>query len=102
MRIPVSQMAGAQVLAGHAHVELVGTVIVSEIHEPKLGDNRPLEIKLPAESCTPRVVGALKEVLAGHPGPTQVFLHLMKDLEKSTVLRLGSEIPWRLCTTCRG
>jgi DNA polymerase-3 subunit alpha len=66
-------------------------LIVMEVSEARLGEDRPLEIKIPADSCTPKVVGALKEVLAGHPGSTQVFLHLQKDMEKSTVMRLGSQ-----------
>ncbi len=65
-------------------------LIVTEIREEKFGDNKPLKIKMPADSCTPNAVASLKEVLAGHPGPTQVFLELMKGLD-STTLRLGSE-----------
>jgi DNA polymerase III subunit alpha len=65
-------------------------MIGMEFLEPELGDARPLQIKLPVGSCTPQVVGRLKEVLAAHPGSTQVFLHLEKP-ERTTVLRLGSE-----------
>jgi DNA polymerase-3 subunit alpha len=65
-------------------------VIATEIHEPKLGDTMPLEIRLPLDSCTPDVVEQLKEVLSAHPGSTQVFLHLAKQA-RTTVLRLGSE-----------
>jgi DNA polymerase-3 subunit alpha len=65
-------------------------LIAMEFLEPELGDERPLQIKLPVGSCTPQVVGRLKEVLAAHPGSTQVFLHLEKP-ERTTVLRLGSE-----------
>jgi DNA polymerase III subunit alpha len=36
------------------------------------------------------MVEQLKDVLAGHPGSTQVFLHLAKS-RKTTVLRLGSD-----------
>lgn len=66
-------------------------LIASQVHEPKLGDDHPLEIKIPADSCTPNMVASLKDVLASHPGSTQVFLHLRKDMERSVVMRLGSE-----------
>ncbi|HEX2051061.1 MAG TPA: DNA polymerase III subunit alpha [Actinomycetota bacterium] len=66
-------------------VKMVGM----EFHEPKLGDV-PLEIRLPVDSCTPRVVDELKSVLASHPGSTQVFLRLDAPT-KTTTLRLGSE-----------
>ncbi len=65
-------------------------LIALELQEPNLAD-RPLVIKLPVESCTERVVGQLKEVLAGHPGSTQVFLELAREAQTKTVLRLGSE-----------
>ena len=39
---------------------------------------------------TESVIDRLKEVLGNHPGPTQVFLHLVRG-EERTVLRLGSE-----------
>ncbi len=61
-----------------------------EIREPALGENRPLEIKLPALACTASVIGSLKEVLRSHAGSTPVFLHLAAA-EQTTVLRLGSE-----------
>ena len=60
-----------------------------EIWEPRL-DERPFEIKVPAGACTPKLVGDLKNVLANHPGETQVLLHLDGGGE-TKVLRLGSE-----------
>jgi DNA polymerase III subunit alpha len=65
--------------------------IALEVYEPKLGLEEPLVINLPADACTPVVVEQLKDVLAGHPGSTQVFLHLAKS-QKTTVLRLGSDL----------
>jgi DNA polymerase-3 subunit alpha len=65
-------------------------LIALDVQEPNLAD-RPLVIKLPVDSCTERVVGQLKDVLAGHPGSTQVFLELAGAPKKRTVLRLGSE-----------
>jgi DNA polymerase-3 subunit alpha len=64
--------------------------IALEVYEPKLGVDEPLVINLPADACTPVVVEQLKDVLAGHPGSRQVFLHLAKR-QKTTVLRLGSD-----------
>ena len=64
--------------------------IAMEVHEPKLGIDDPLQIKLAVDSCTPKVVDQLKDVLSSHPGSTQVFLHLDSG-ERKVVLRLGSE-----------
>jgi DNA polymerase-3 subunit alpha len=61
-----------------------------EAHKPNLDVNRPLQITLAADSCTPALVDSLKEVLATHPGQTQVFLNLVSN-GKRTILRLGSE-----------
>ncbi|CAN5693624.1 DNA polymerase III subunit alpha [soil metagenome] len=65
-------------------------LIAMEVHEPNLALDRPLEISLAVDSCTHGVVDSLKEVLSGHPGTTQVFLHLLRG-EQRTVLRLSSE-----------
>jgi DNA polymerase-3 subunit alpha len=65
-------------------------MMAMEIHEPNLGVERPLEIKLTVDSCTPQTVETLKDVLSNHPGTTQVFLHLARG-ETTTVLRLGSQ-----------
>ena len=65
-------------------------MIAMEVTEPRLGDERPLLINLEAGSCTDRVVGELKDVLANHPGSTRVFLKL-DFTEGSKMLRLGSE-----------
>jgi DNA polymerase-3 subunit alpha len=61
-----------------------------EVREPNLGDELPLVINLSADGCTGKVVDSLKEILASHPGSTQVFLHLAAG-QKTTVLRLGSQ-----------
>jgi len=60
-----------------------------ELAKPRL-DERPFEIRLLPGACTPQFVGRLKDILADHPGTTQVFLHLATEA-KTTVLRLGSE-----------
>lgn len=65
-------------------------MIAMEVHEPNLGEERPIVINLNSDSCTDSTVGRLKEVLGNHPGSTQVFLHVAKGAT-TTVLRLGSE-----------
>jgi DNA polymerase-3 subunit alpha len=45
-------------------------------------------ITLPANRCTPPVVDRLKEVLAAHPGATEVRLDL-QSAGRSTVVRIG-------------
>jgi DNA polymerase III subunit alpha len=64
-------------------------LIAMEVREPKLGE-QPLSIFLDAELCTSIIVESLKDVLAQHPGDTQVMLHLGHG-PKTTVMRLGSE-----------
>ena len=44
-------------------------------------------ITLPVARCTPPVVDRLKEVLATHPGPTEVHLRL-QAASRTTVLRI--------------
>ncbi|MBA3630889.1 MAG: DNA polymerase III subunit alpha, partial [Actinobacteria bacterium] len=65
-------------------------MVALEIIEPQLGADPPLVISLAVDSCTPTTVETLKDVLASHPGTTQVFLHLARGAH-TTVLRLGSE-----------
>ena len=64
-------------------------IIAMELHEPRL-EERPFEISVEVDLCTPKLVDDLKEILANHPGSTQVFLHLDTG-ERTTVLRLGTE-----------
>ena len=64
-------------------------IIAMELHEPRL-EERPFEISVEVDLCTPKLVDELKEILANHPGSTQVFLHLATG-ERTTVLRLGTE-----------
>jgi DNA polymerase III subunit alpha len=64
-------------------------LIALEMMEPRL-EARPFEIRMTPETCTPNLVAELKGILAGHPGSTQVFLHLA-TAQRTTVLRLGSE-----------
>ena len=51
-------------------------------------------VSLPTPRCTPPVVERLKEVLASHPGTTEVHLQLVSG-GKTTVLRLDDRLGWR-------
>src|SRR4029453_1294416 len=51
------------------------------------GPRGPVVISLPVVRCTPPVVERLKEVLAAHPGATEVHLRL-QSAARTTVLRL--------------
>jgi len=64
-----------------------------EVSVPDLSDgpSGPVTISLPSTRCTPPVVEQLKEVLATHPGVTEVRLRLMAK-SSTTVLRLDDRL----------
>jgi DNA polymerase-3 subunit alpha len=70
--------------------EDVPRIIAMEVSIPDVSvqPRGPVLITLPAPRCTPLVVERLKEVLATHPGTTEVRLQVQAG-EKVTVLRLG-------------
>lgn len=55
------------------------------------GQRGPLAVHLAAPRCTPVLVERLKEVLAAHPGATEVHLHLLNG-PRTTVLRLDDAL----------
>jgi DNA polymerase-3 subunit alpha len=63
-------------------------VSVPDVSETPRG---PVTITLPAQRCTPPVVERLREVLATHPGTTEVRLQLQAG-GKVTVLRLDERL----------
>ncbi|MGH9101689.1 MAG: DNA polymerase III subunit alpha, partial [Acidimicrobiales bacterium] len=69
--------------------EDVPRFVALEITRPELrqDDDRPLRLRLPAQALSDRTVGRLRELLAEHPGPTPVLLHV-----GSKVLRLPPEL----------
>jgi len=69
--------------------EDVPKLIAMELSLPDVatGTRGPVVVSLPATRCTPPVVERLKEVLATHPGTTEVHLQLLNG-ERRTVLRL--------------
>jgi DNA polymerase-3 subunit alpha len=73
--------------------EDTATVVVSDISLPDLrtGPRGPVLLSVPVGRCTPPVVERLKDVLAGHPGVTEVHLRLL-DGARVTVLRLDERL----------
>jgi DNA polymerase-3 subunit alpha len=64
-------------------------VIASEVSEPDLSQAQigPVVLCVPAPRCTPPLVGQLREVLASHPGTTEVHLRL-EGRGRTTLMRL--------------
>jgi DNA polymerase-3 subunit alpha len=73
--------------------EDVPRLIALEVSVPDITETPrgPVTITLPANRCTPPVVERLKEVLASHPGTTEVQLQLT-SAGRSTVLRLDDRL----------
>jgi DNA polymerase-3 subunit alpha len=65
------------------------TIYAQELTVPDLdeGERGPVVLTLPVLRCTPPVVERLKDVLATHPGPTEVHLRITQT-GRSTVMRL--------------
>ena len=70
--------------------EDVAKLIASELTVPDLseGPRGPVVVSMPAARCTPPVVDRLREVLATHPGTTEVQLQLING-ERRTTLRVA-------------
>ncbi len=70
--------------------EDVAKLIASDVSVPDLseGPRGPVVVSLQAARCTPPVVERLKEVLATHPGTTEVHLQLVSG-ERRTALRVA-------------
>ncbi|HET8959711.1 DNA polymerase III subunit alpha, partial [Nocardioides sp.] len=68
-------------------------ILAIEVTVPDLseGPTGPVVISLPSTRCTPPVVGQLKDVLATHPGMTEVQLRL-KARNATTVMRLDDRL----------
>jgi DNA polymerase III subunit alpha len=71
----------------------VVSVNASELSLPDVSHapSVPVVISLPANRCTPHVVQQLREVLAAHPGLTEVRLRL-RSAEKTTVMKLDERL----------
>jgi DNA polymerase-3 subunit alpha len=68
-------------------------IIANEVTIPDLsvGPRGPVVVSLPTHRCTQPVVERFKEVLASHPGTTEVHLQLVSGA-KTTVVRLDERL----------
>ncbi len=73
--------------------EDVPKIIANEVIVPDLsiGPRGPVVVSIPTPRCTPPVVERFKEVLASHPGTTEVHLQLVNG-GKTTVVRLDDRL----------
>jgi DNA polymerase-3 subunit alpha len=73
--------------------EDVPKIIANEVIVPDLsvGPRGPVVVSLPTQRCTPPVVERFKEVLACHPGTTEVHLQLVNS-GRTTVVRLDDRL----------
>lgn len=73
--------------------EDVAKLIAMEVTAPDLSQvtGGPLLVSLPLRRCTPPVVARLKEILATHPGPSEVHLQIHNG-PRTTVLRLDDRL----------
>jgi DNA polymerase-3 subunit alpha len=71
--------------------EEVPRIVAAELSLPDVTKAAagPVAVRLPAVRCTPPLVERLREVLASHPGTTEVHLHL-EATARTTVMRLGN------------
>ena len=103
MFFPASYLKCATLLANDAVLvvkakldkrEDVPKLIAMEVSAPDLAvtPRGPVVLKLEAGRCTEPLVERLKVVLAGHPGLTQVQLHLQSRAGRTTVLALDDAL----------
>jgi DNA polymerase-3 subunit alpha len=73
--------------------EDVPKIIANEVTLPDLstGPRGPVVVQLPTPRCTPPVVERFKEVLAAHPGTTEVHLQLVSG-PRATVVKLDDRL----------
>jgi DNA polymerase-3 subunit alpha len=73
--------------------EDVGKIIAMEVTAPDLSREAggALAVSLALTRATPPLIGRLKEVLAAHPGTTEVHLQLHNG-SKTTVVRLDDRL----------
>ena len=63
-------------------------LIAQRVSEPDLSPEKVVRLRIPAVQMSPDLVADLKEILANHPGPTPVYMHLSGE-GNDTVVRLG-------------
>ena len=103
MVFPQSYQAAATLLADDAVLLVRGRVDRPDEDSPRLvaleitapdvstAPSGPVRLTMPAARCTPPVVARLKEILAAHPGTTEVHLHLVSGA-KTSVMRLDDRL----------
>jgi DNA polymerase-3 subunit alpha len=69
-------------------------LVAMELTVPDVSDGPrgPVVITLPVARCVPPVVDRLKEVLASHPGMTEVHLQLQQRAGRTTLMRLDDRL----------
>ena len=69
-------------------------LVAMELTLPDLsqGPRGPIVITLPMAKCVPHIVDRLKEVLASHPGVTEVHLELQQPAGRTTLMRLDDRL----------
>ncbi len=77
--------------------------VANEVTVPDLTttDGGPLVISLPIARCVPAVIDRLKEVLAGHPGTTEVRLKLVNG-SRQTLMRIDDRLRVTTSTSLYG
>jgi len=73
--------------------EDIPKIIANELIIPDLaiGPRGPVTVSIPTPRCTPPLVERFKEVLASHPGTTEVHLQLV-NAGKTTMVRLDDKL----------
>ncbi|MFI6786249.1 DNA polymerase III subunit alpha [Nonomuraea sp. NPDC050383] len=71
--------------------EDVAKLVATEVTAPDLTQEGPLLVSLPLDRCTPPVVARLKEILATHPGTSEVRLQV-RDGPRTTVMRVADRL----------
>ena len=65
-------------------------MVVRDIRELDIRDEQSVRLRVPAVRLSPDVVGRLKQILANHPGPAPVYLHMTSD-NGHKVLKLSDQ-----------
>ncbi|GLZ29734.1 DNA-directed DNA polymerase [Lentzea sp. NBRC 105346] len=70
------------------------SLIANDLVVPDLTElgSRAMKLRLPASKCNPQTVTSLKQVLAAHPGTTEVHLNLVINASRNTVLKLDDAL----------
>jgi len=70
-------------------VKIIGSDIT--VLDTTIGPRGPVVVSVPLSRCTPPMIDRLKDVLAAHPGTTEVQLRLINNGQNDKSLRLGDQ-----------